>query len=461
MRFVSFFFSCTLLFSCKSIDPIAPIPNITPIPVIDEVYSTIRIPIEINLKNQLMDIEKSLAKSFEGDQKQCEGVSYDYKFIREPINFQFKKSSIYYEVDGKFQIKLNYCPTCVSLFGNESCTVPRIFASCGLNGESMRKLTIGYDSEISLASNFKFQSKTDLTKFVIHDPCEITVFKFDVTEKLKKEVKKELQKLEEDIDQQIESIDIKNQLSDAWMELQKPISIDQYGFLYLNPKMVSVSELNFQNKHVLLDLNLKIAPTVSTNPTDFPKMPLPNLGAYQKEKGLDMILDIRASYDSLSSFVNQAFKDYEFSFKKKKVIIQKFEIFGAQDSKILMKLTFDGSKQGVLYLIGKPKLDIETQKIYLEELDFDLKTKSILLKSAKWLFNERIISEIQKKTLFDLSMLLVDAKETINKELNSTISKGIYLNGNVKDIFIKNLFFDAKNLIVRANFIGELKLKID
>jgi hypothetical protein len=58
-------------------------------------------------------------------------------------------------------------------------------------------------------------------------------------------------------------------------------------------------------------------------------------------------------------------------------------------------------------------------------------------------------------------MLLVDAKETINKELNSTISKGIYLNGNVKDIFIKNLFFDAKNLIVRANFIGELKLKID
>ncbi len=461
MRFFTLFLTLKLLFSCKSIAPLVPTESLKPIPEIGEVYSTINIPIEISLKSQLENVEKSLPKSFEGSQKQCEGVSYDYKFYREPINFQFKNTKIYYEVDGKFQIKLNYCPTCINLFGKETCTVPRITASCGINGESMRKVTVGYDTEIALASNYKFQSKTDLKKFVIHDPCEITVFKYDVTDKLKKEVKKELEKIEKDIDKEIESIDLKSQLSNAWTELNKPIPIDKFGFLYLNPKTISVSELDFEKKNVFLNLNLKIAPTVSTNPTEIPKISLPNLGAYQKDKGLDMILDIRTSYDSLSSFVNQAFKGFEFAFKNKKIIIQKFEIFGSQDSKMLFKMTFVGTKEGVLYLIGTPKLDTSNQKIYLEEVDFDIKTKSILLKSANWLFNERIISEIQKKAIFELTPLIVDSKETINKELNSTISKGIYLEGKIQDIFIKNLFLDAKNLIVRTNFKGELKLKIE
>ena len=447
--------------SCKTIEPIAPTESIKQIPEISEVYSTISIPIEINLKNQLDEVEKSLPKSFEGSQQQCEGVSYSYKFNREPIDFDFKKSSIYYEIDGKFQIKLNYCPSCVTLFGNESCSVPRIYASCGLNGEPMRKVTVAYNSEIELASNYKFQSKSELKKFQIHDPCEITVFKFNVTDKLKNEVKKELEKLEEDIDKKIESINIKPLLNDAWKELNTPISIDKYGFLYLSPKAISMSQLNFENKKVKLNLNLKIAPFVSTDPTKFEKTSLPNLSAYQKEKGLDLTIDIRASYDSLSSYVNQAIKGSVIELKKKKIIVKHLEIFGTQDAKMLFKMSFEGSKKGVVYLTGNPKLDTAKQKILLEEVDFDIKTKSILLKSAKWLFSDRIIQEIKTKAIFELAPIIKDAQEKINKELNSTLTKGVNLNGEIEEILIKNLFLDSKNLVIRTNFRGEMKLKIE
>jgi hypothetical protein len=461
MRFIPFVLILLLIQSCKTIEPVAPTESLKPIPAIGEIYSTISIPIEISLKNQLNDVEKSLPKSFEGSQKQCEGVSFDYKFNREPIDFVFKNSSIYYEVDGKFQIKLNYCPSCVGLFGKESCTVPRIYASCGMNGEPMRKVTVAYNSEISLASDYKFQSKTELKKFQLHDPCEVTVFKYDVTDNLKKEVKKELQKLEKDIDKQIESINVKTMLNDTWKELNKPISIDKYGFLYLNPKSISMSQLDFENKKVKLDLNLKISPFVSTNPTDISKTSLPNLEDYHKEKGLDMILDIRTSYDSLSSFVNKAFKGYEFELKNKKITVRQLDVFGTQDSKMVLKMTFDGAKNGVLYLIGTPKLDSENQRLFLEEVEFDVKTKSLLLKSAKWLFNDRIIEEIKKNAIFDLTPMIFDAKKTINKELNSTITKGVKMNGEIEDISIKDLFLDSKNLIVRTNFKGELKLKIE
>jgi hypothetical protein len=182
---------------------------------------------------------------------------------------------------------------------------------------------------------------------------------------------------------------------------------------------------------------------------------------YQKEKGLDMILDIRTSYDSLSSFVNKAFKGYEFELKNKKITVRQLDVFGTQDSKMVLKMTFDGAKNGVLYLIGTPKLDAENQRIFLEEVEFDVKTKSILLKSAKWLFNDRIIEEIKKNAIFDLAPMIFDAKKTINKELNSTITKGVKMNGEIEDISIKDLFLDSKNLIVRTNFKGELKLKIE
>jgi hypothetical protein len=461
MRFLPFLIFILVLQSCKTIEPIAPVESLKPIPEIGTVYSTIGIPIEISLKSQLNDVEKSLPKSFDGSQKECEGVSYDYKFYREPIDFEFKNSSIYYEVDGKFQIKLSYCPSCVKLFGKESCSVPVVRASCGMNGEPMRKVTVAYNTEITVASNYKFLSKTELKKFQIHDPCEITVFKYDVTSKLKSEVKKELEKLEKDIDKQIESIDIKSQLSDVWKELNQPISIDKYGFVYLNPKAISMSELDFVNKKVKLDLNLKIAPFVSTNPTDLAKTSLPDLVTYQKEKGLDMTLDIRASYDSLSSYVNQAFMGYEYVFKNKKIKVQQVEIACTQDSKMVFKMTFDGSKKGVIYLIGSPKLDKENQKIFLDEVEFDLKTKSILLKSAKWLFNDRIIQEIKKNAIFELNPFLVDAQNTINSKLNSTITKGVYMNGNIDEISIEDLFLDSRNLLVRTNFKGELKLKIE
>lgn len=461
IRFLTFVLTLFLFESCKTIEPLAPTESIKPIPAIGDVYSTIGIPIEISLKSQLNDVEKSLPKSFEGSQQQCEGVSFEYKFNREPINFVFKTSSIYYEVDGKFQIKLNYCPSCVGIFGKESCTVPRIYASCGMNGEPMRKVTVAYNSEISLGSDYKFQSKTELKKFQIHDPCEVTVFKYDVTDKLKKEVKKELQKLEKDIDKQIESINVKSILNDTWKELNKPISIDKYGFLYLNPKSISMSQLDFENKKVKLDLNLKISPFVSTNPTDISNTTLPNLEDYHKEKGLDLILDIRTSYDSLSSYVNKAFKGYEFKLKNKKITVRQLEVFGTLDSKMVLKMTFDGAKNGVLYLIGTPILDAENQRIFLEEVEFDVKTKSVLLKSAKWLFNNRIIEEIKKNAVFELAPMILDAKKTINKELNSSITKGVNMNGKIEEIFIKELFLDSRNLIVRTNFKGELKLKVE
>ena len=42
------------------------------------------------------------------------------------------------------------------------CLTSRIYASCGV-GEPMRKIHVGYETEIGVAKNYKLKSKTKLT----------------------------------------------------------------------------------------------------------------------------------------------------------------------------------------------------------------------------------------------------------------------------------------------------------
>jgi hypothetical protein len=250
-------------------------------------------------------------------------------------------------------------------------------------------------------------------------------------------------------------------LEEAWSELQKPMAIDKYGFLYLKPNSISMSDLKFENKKVRLNLSLNIAPFVSTDPVSLKNGNLPNLTEYKNENGFDLTLDIRSSYDSLSSFVNSTIKGYVFEFKNKKITVQSLQIEGAQESKILFKMTFDGAKKGVLFLTGIPKIDSMKQQLYMENVEFDVKTKSLLLKSAKWLFSDRITYELQKNAVFDMKTLIADAKNEINKQLNTSLTEGVLMSGNLDKMIINELFLDEKNLVFRSKLNGNLKLKIE
>jgi len=100
------FFLCLLLVftSCKTISVLAPVHSTIAPPPIKQAVSSLNIPVEIEMKSYLKMTEEALPKKFIDSIYQCEGVSLSYIFIREPIDFKFKNSSIDYEVDGKFEL---------------------------------------------------------------------------------------------------------------------------------------------------------------------------------------------------------------------------------------------------------------------------------------------------------------------------------------------------------------------
>lgn len=97
----------------------------------------------------------------------------------------------------------------------------------------------------------------------------------------------------------------------------------------------------------------------------------------------------------------------------------------------------------------------------MKELDFDIQTKSVLLKTAKWLFNKRILDELEKNTVFELKDLLNESKSNIVSAINTEITKGVKMSGAVNKISIKEIYLDKGNLLLRSEVKGILKIKID
>lgn len=455
-----FFFSF-FLFSCGSIKPEAPLNIIEETPIIQQTLSSIVVPIKINLTPYLKETENSIPKKFTGKQENCDGVSFSYTFFRDPIQFNGNKNSLAFEVDGKYALKLNYCPQCTDLFDSKgNCVVPRIYASCGVN-EPLRKITVGYSTLLSISPDYKIKSKTDLQKVETTDPCEITVFKYDATKTLKTEITKALENLEKDIDKEIGKVDLRTQAESAWKTLSNPISLGKYGYLYTNPSKIGLENLTFNGNNATFDLSIGLNPTLNTNLIeDFKNKELPKLSNFTNQDGFVVTLDILASYDSISSIISNEIKGKELEIKGKKVIFEQLKIIGSTNKLLNFEIAFSGKKKGVLYLSGTPKFDKEKQIISFPDLEFDVKTKSALLKSAKWLFSSKITDMIRLNAVFDLNTHIETVKTTLNKQINTQVQKGVFLKGNVKKVKLEEIYPTENQLILRINTEGKIYLEL-
>jgi len=451
----------TVIFvSCTTIKTSEPTISAREIPLIVQPKSTLHLPITIDLKPYFNDIEKSIPKKMEGEESFCEGVSYSYKLNRSPIKFSGKSNELSYDIPCEYVLKLNYCPTCQGWFGKDSsCIIPRIYASCGV-GEPLRKMEVGYTSKIGISKHWKFTSSTALRKVNAIDPCKVTFVNYNATDALVEEVTITLKELEKDIDKALQAIDLKPQIQEVWNSLNEPFNLQGYGFLHLNPQKIALDQVTFDKQIAKVNLNLELFPKLNFQSVANPTTSLPTLSNYKEKEEYELIIDVEAQYDSLNSLLRTQLVGKEMSVQGKKVIFDDVKIHSARDQRINLAVTISGSKKGVLYLEGTPVFHSLTQEISIPDLQFDLKTRNVLLKSAKWLFNSKIEEKIREASHFSLKPQLAELKKSIEKELNTEMQPGIFLSGKVNDIEIQDIYPFSEQLYIRVKMIGTMAVKM-
>ena len=429
------------------------------VPRLIQERSVINLPIQIDLKPHFKEIEKSIPKTFKGEENNCSGVSYSYTMNRFPIVFSAQDNRIDFNVKCAYALNLQYCPGCLEIFSSENCVTPRVYASCGV-GEPLRKMEVGLSSTLGINPNWSFSSSTKLKKVEAIDPCKVTFINYNATEELIQEVTASLTELESDIDKSIQEVDLKTSVEKAWDALTQPIDLSGYGLLYLNPEKIALSKLTFDESAAFVDLNLDLQPKVSFVPLLNPLKKLPNLTEYKKSDGFDLLVDIEADYDSLNKILRQEIVGQVFDYNGKKIEIVDFKIHSTRNERINFALTIAGSKKGILYLEGTPKFDSKTQLITMPDLVFDIKTKSAILKSAKWMFETKIEEKLRAAAVYDLRPQLISLKDQIEKELNADLQPGVNLSGKLEKLEIEHIYPYTHQLFMRVKLNGKLGIKM-
>ncbi|OFZ16911.1 MAG: hypothetical protein A3D92_10555, partial [Bacteroidetes bacterium RIFCSPHIGHO2_02_FULL_44_7] len=407
----------SLVSSCGSIRPEAPEIQVTDVAVPEQEVSTIKVPIQVNLTPYFKETEASVPKEFTGKENTCEGVSYAYRFLRGPIQFEGKGGKLQFDVDGKYSLNLSYCLKCTDLFGGgQKCITPAIPASCGVD-EAMRKIHVGFETKIGVSSNYKLTAETKLRQIKALTPCEITVFSYDATETLEEELSAALKVVEKDIDKEIGKVDLRPEMAATWKALQEPSDLEGYGYLYLRPSAIGMSEIRYKGDTAYFNALLEARPSIYLYPQEFSEKPLPKLTPYVDHNGFDITTDIFATYDTLSAMLSRNVNSTQVDLNGRKVIFGNVEIHGAYGNMIHLKVEFSGDKKGTLYLTGTPKFDAEKQHLSFPDLTFDLKTKDALLKSAKWLFNGKITNALRDAASMDLRPHLRTLRTSLNASL--------------------------------------------
>lgn len=450
----------TILIGCGTIKPEAPEIIVKENPIPKQPFSSINIPIKVDLAPYFKETNAAVPKEFKGKEKQCEGVSYSYKFKRDPIDFTGKGKHIHFDVDGKYWVKLNYCVECTSLlssYGN--CITPRIYASCGVD-EPMRKMNVAYKSEIGITNDYKLRSKTTLTKVKALSPCKMTLFKYNATETLEEEVTKAMKSVEKDIDKEISSVDLRPEMEATWNVLREPMDLEGYGYMYLKPQRVSVGDITYKGDTAYFDAYLRAYPKIYLDTIEFVGKDLPNLGNFDKRDGFDIHMDISAKYDSLSSILTKNVKGTTIDIKGREVIFGDISVHGAANHQLSIKVDFSGKKTGTIYLTGSPVFDAEKQHISFPDMEFDIKSKSALLKSAKWLFDKKVTDLIRESASIDLKPYLDDLKKSLSESLNGEIDKGVNMSGKIDEILINFIYPRENTLFIRIQSKGSLGIQM-
>lgn len=453
-----------LLFACKTIEISPPAPEFK---AIEENSTTetsfLVIETELSLRPYLKEADQALDKKFSGGEQQCEGISYQYHFERQPLAFEMKDLEVRCHIDGKFDLSLNYCPKCQDVFGEEMCLIPRVPASCGI-GEPKRRVHITYKSKVGITEDFKLKSQTKLQEFALLDPCEITVFKYNATPTIEKEVRRSLIQLENEIDKQLASAPLRSTMKEVWEALQEPILVAPYGYFYLRPSGLGIADLQLQgeSQKAFFTTQLSAKPLFSTNAIEVPNARLP-INAPQETRSSTSLLFLRtiASYDSINQYLLRDFDTQQIEIKANKIIhIDRVQLLGPQGDRLVLQVGFSGTKNGELYLVVQPYID-DKQHLKIRDVDFDLKTKSILLHSAKWMLDDKIKEKLQQAVDVDLGPMLLETQKAIEEQLNTEITKGVWLSGKINEMQIQNLLLTSGSLVIDLRLSGLLKLKIE
>jgi hypothetical protein len=253
---------------------------------------------------------------------------------------------------------------------------------------------------------------------------------------------------------------LKRQVAKVWDTVQKPVLLDRgyNAWLKLTPREVVMYPLSAQKNRVRLGVGISTFAelVVGPEPLAQPPLPLPSLRLVTTfDKTFRIALNADIPYRDLLAIATPLLLNKRFDSDGKSVVIKGLDLYGNGD-KLVVKLETRGSLEGVFYLTAKPVFNPQTGVFSVEDVDFDMQTQSLLLRSADWFLHGAIRGVIRDKLNMNLTEQLEESRRMAGKALAFVpLVEHVFLKGDIKDLRFNDVIVQKDRISIQVYSEGE------
>jgi len=259
--------------------------------------------------------------------------------------------------------------------------------------------------------------------------------------------------------------DFRGYAEQGWQMLFNPFKIpgSYDAWLAITPYSVSLVPVQGSAGHIRLGaaITSDVECLVDNIPQSGKVTALPNIQPMKLPSDtfkVNLLTDI--PYATINRMIKEQLGDSTFVFGNRHIRFETFRVYGTNE-RMAVETTVSGSIKGTLYLTGIPYFFANDTTLRIKDLKFDMKTRNLMMSSAKWLFNGKIERMITRSVAIPFKSNIADIESQISRFFKHyQLGYGFELNGKMARLSVSELYLSPESVKANVIFSGNLSLTL-
>jgi hypothetical protein len=450
---------------CDARDIRAPAPEVGSVieaPAPDLPPAFLSAPVVLDLTRILAELEEAVPDRFGDleeriDHPENDRVRVAFLARRSPFTTAMVGEEARMSATVSYQVRAWYNPP----------LLPEVSVSCGTGeDEPMPRAVLEMRSPLTLDQDWILRSRVRLERLEPasdedRDQCDVTPLGIGVTGTVMRAAAALLEGERERIDARVAEVDVRGRLQEVWETLQEPHELTDGVWLMVNPLGVTRGRTVGEGRVLTIQVGLTARPRLVVGPRPtVTRSPIPDLHEGELPEEARILIEGVALYTSVGERLTEELGGQELSWGGNTVRLLDLGLHPIGGGRVALEVSFDGSARGTVFLVGTPRLDRGAGVVQVPDLEFDVRTRNLLVGGLAWLAGGNLEAFLRERARVPVAEIMTLAEEQLHRGINRSLSDEVTVEGEVLGSDLLEVLADGPGLLVRASASVRAVLRI-
>jgi hypothetical protein len=377
------------------------------------------------------------------------GLEVQYQAWREDVDFEMVGDRLVTRLDLRYRLRGR-------LAGGP------VLGECGYGGEGPPGVRVVAASALAWTPWWGLRSTTALEPPAFLGPCKALPGGLDVTPYLPPVLAPGLEPLARAVDARVGQLaPARERVALLWERLAAPVEVTPGTWLALRPRAARAGPIVAAGPGVVRTTVQVVAEPMAKldGQPDPETRPLPDLEPLATPApAFHIALPFRVPYAALNERLAETMVGASVDVGMSRPLsVVEIQAYGS-GAKVILEVGVTGPARGLVYLAGTPALDLESQTLRLDGLQFSVDSDSALVRTTGRLLHRRLVSALESRARLPLGVRVEALRSRLGAALNRELAPGVELTGTVDRLQLRDVYPVEGGLEVVAVFDGALRL---